>query len=61
MTKDEQVIYNLFDWANSPNANLILITIANTFDLRLKMHGRVRSRMGMQTVTFKGYDRDSVC
>jgi Cdc6-like AAA superfamily ATPase len=33
VTKDEQVLYNLFEWTQNKHSKLVLITIANTLNL----------------------------
>ncbi|KAK4884953.1 hypothetical protein RN001_001224 [Aquatica leii] len=55
-TKRQDVVYNLLDWPTKANAQLIVITIANTMDLpeRLLM-GRVTSRLGLTRLTFQAY------
>lgn len=52
----QDVVYNLLDWPTKANAQLVVITIANTMDLpeRLLM-GRVTSRLGLTRLTFQPY------
>ncbi|KAJ1677273.1 Origin recognition complex, subunit 1, partial [Spiromyces aspiralis] len=56
VTKNQAVIYNLFDWPYRPNARLIVIAIANTMDLpeRMLSH-KVSSRLGLTRVNFQPY------
>ncbi|KAK9884035.1 hypothetical protein WA026_004968 [Henosepilachna vigintioctopunctata] len=55
-TKRQDVVYNLLDWPTKANAQLIVVTIANTMDLpeRLLM-SRVTSRLGLTRLTFQAY------
>ncbi|KAL3286652.1 hypothetical protein HHI36_001151 [Cryptolaemus montrouzieri] len=55
-TKRQDVVYSLLDWPTKSNAQLIVITIANTMDLpeRLLM-SRVTSRLGLTRLTFQAY------
>ena len=32
ITKDQSILYNLFEWCNLPSTRLCLIAIANTMD-----------------------------
>ena len=32
-TRSQEIFYTLFDWANKPASNLIIVSISNTFDL----------------------------
>ena len=32
LTRDEDVVYNLFDWTQSPHSKIVLITTSNTID-----------------------------
>lgn len=52
----QDVVYNILDWPTKTNAQLVVITIANTMDLpeRLLM-GRVTSRLGLTRLTFQPY------
>lgn len=52
----QDVVYNLLDWPSKSNAQLVVITIANTMDLpeRLLM-GKVASRLGLTRLTFQPY------
>lgn len=54
--KRQDVVYNLLNWPTQANSRLIVITIANTFDLPEKiMMGKVASRLGLTRLTFKPY------
>ena len=55
VTKDEQVLYNLFEWTQDKHSKLVLITIANTLNLPEKLKQRTLSRMGNKRIPFRSY------
>nr|XP_050854269.1 origin recognition complex subunit 1 isoform X1 [Vespula vulgaris]XP_050854270.1 origin recognition complex subunit 1 isoform X1 [Vespula vulgaris] len=56
-TKRQDVVYNLLDWPTKTNAQLVVITIANTMDLPERVFmGRVTSRLGLTRLTFQPYN-----
>ena len=57
LTRQQKVIYNLFDWPTMREAKLVVIGIANTMDLPERLLPRVSSRLGTQRVVFKPYTR----
>lgn len=60
LTKDQSVLYNLFEWANMPQTRLCLLIIANTMDFPERLMGKVSSRMGSRRLVFKPYNRHEV-
>ncbi|XP_015586652.1 origin recognition complex subunit 1 isoform X2 [Cephus cinctus] len=55
--KRQDVVYNLLDWPTKLNAQLVVITIANTMDLPERvLMGRVTSRLGLTRLTFQPYN-----
>lgn len=60
VTRKQDVIYNLFDWATRKSSKLIIVAIANTMDLAQRMLPRVASRMGFQQIMFTSYTRDQL-
>jgi len=44
LTKAQRVLYTLFDWPSKPNANIILIGIANSMNLTDRFLPRLRAR-----------------
>lgn len=55
--KRQDVVYNLLDWPAKANAQLVVITIANTMDLPERvLMGRVTSRLGLTRLTFQPYN-----
>jgi len=61
VTRRQDVIYNIFDWATQKSSKLIVVAIANTMDLAQRMLPRVASRMGFQHITFSSYTRVRTC
>ena len=60
LTRQQKVIYNIFDWPTKSNAKLVVIGIANTMDLPERLLPRVASRMGTTRVVFKAYQREQL-
>lgn len=55
-TKKQDVLYNLFDWPTHKEAQLVVLTIANTMDLPERiMMNRVASRLGLTRMSFQPY------
>ncbi|CBK21158.2 uncharacterized protein [Blastocystis hominis] len=60
-TKNQHVIYKLFDWPSDPHSQLIVIGISNTIDLPERiMNLRNISRLSMNRVMFKPYNREQI-
>ncbi len=55
VTRDQLVLYNLFDWPRRAHSKLIVIGIANTMDLPERLLPKVHSRLGLQRVSFAAY------
>lgn len=55
LTKDQQIFYNLFEWAANVTSKLSLILIANTMDFPEKLSGKINSRMGNNRLVFTPY------
>ena len=49
MTAKQTVLYNLFDWPTRPHAKLVVLGLANTFDLPERMGKRMSSRLVSDT------------
>lgn len=54
-TKDQNLLYNLFDWPHQANARLAIIGIANTMDFPERLLPKIASRMGSRRLVFKPY------
>lgn len=55
VTKDQSVLYNLFEWPTRPGCKLIVVGIANTMDLPERLLPRVASRLGFNRIVFPTY------
>ncbi|KAJ3163321.1 Origin recognition complex, subunit 1 [Geranomyces variabilis] len=56
VTKNQQVMYNFFNWPNLPNSRLIVLAVANTMDLPERvLTNRVSSRLGLIRIQFEPY------
>lgn len=60
ITKDQSVLYNLFEWPQRKNANLIVISVANTLDLPEKFLARISSRIGNTRLVFTPYNSGEI-
>lgn len=56
MTRDQSILYNLFDWVYHSTSKIGLIIIANTMDFPEQLSGKVNSRMGNNRLIFKPYN-----
>ncbi|XP_042853110.1 origin recognition complex subunit 1 isoform X3 [Panthera tigris] len=55
-TQKQDIMYNLFDWPTHKEAQLVVLTIANTMDLPERiMMNRVSSRLGLTRMSFQPY------
>ncbi|KAJ7557482.1 hypothetical protein O6H91_05G128300 [Diphasiastrum complanatum] len=55
VTRNQSVLYNIFDWPTRAHSRLIVIGIANTIDLPERLLPRIASRMGLQRISFSPY------
>ena len=60
INKDQNFLYNLFNWSTYENSRLIIITISNTLDLPNRLKPKIRSRMGSNIIMFKPYDKEQL-
>ncbi|KAI6171977.1 ATPase domain containing protein [Aphelenchoides besseyi] len=61
LTKTQSVIYDIYEWASSPNARVAVIGISNTVDLATRtMEPKIQSRMGTNTIQFQPYDHNQL-
>ncbi|EER00107.1 origin recognition complex 1 protein, putative [Perkinsus marinus ATCC 50983] len=60
VTKQQKVLYCLFDWPTLPTSKLAVVAIANTMDLPERMIPRVASRLGFGRVNFSPYSSDQI-
>jgi len=55
ITKDQNLLYNLFDWPHNKQSKLIIIGIANTMNLPEQLLPKITSRMGNRRLVYKPY------
>lgn len=56
LTKNQSLMYNLFNWPTYCNSNLIVIAIANTMDLPERvLSNKISSRLGLKRIQFVSY------
>ncbi|KAH7405180.1 hypothetical protein KP509_15G059900 [Ceratopteris richardii] len=60
VTRNQSVLYNVFDWPTRPHSRLFVIAIANTIDLPERLLPRIASRMGLQRVSFSPYSHEQL-
>ena len=60
LTRNQDVIYNLFDWPGRRHARLVVIGIANTLDFPERLLPRVYSRLGLKRISFLPYSRQQL-
>lgn len=60
LTKDQTVLYNLFEWPCRAGARLAVIGVANTMDLPERLEPKVRSRLGSCRLVFNPYTIEDV-
>eukprot|EP00166_Cyanidium_caldarium_P004029 ctg_4089.g544 len=56
----QKVLYDFLDWPTRPHSGLAVIGIANTLDLPERLLPRIASRLGMNRLTFRPYDKDQL-
>jgi len=56
LTRDEDVLYTLFDWSQKKKSQLIIISISNTLDFPEHLSPKVNSRIGNKRLFFKPYE-----
>ncbi|KAG4304740.1 hypothetical protein PORY_001793 [Pneumocystis oryctolagi] len=61
VTKDQKVMYNMFNWPMLQHSRLIVIAVANTMDLPERMlSNKTSSRLGLTRISFSGYTFDQL-
>lgn len=60
MTKDQSVLFNLFEWPQRRKANLIVLSVANTLDLPEMFMARISSRIGNTRLVFSPYTSNEI-
>ncbi|KAL1922448.1 uncharacterized protein VTP21DRAFT_9987 [Calcarisporiella thermophila] len=61
LTKDQDVLYKLFEWASMPDSRLVLIGIANALDMTDRFLPRLRAKnCEPQLLNFNPYDPSEI-
>ncbi len=60
LTRQQEVLYNLFDWPTFPHSRLIVLGISNTIDLPDLLQPRVNSRLGLTKLHFEPYSKEQI-
>ncbi|KAK9836005.1 hypothetical protein WJX81_005277 [Elliptochloris bilobata] len=60
VTRQQSVLYNIFEWSTRPGARLAVIGIANTLDLPERLLPRIASRLGGRRLVFQPYSREQL-
>lgn len=60
ITKDQTLLYNLFDWTQQKNSKLVMIGIANTMNLKDQFLPKIQSRMGDRSLVYKPYTSQQI-
>lgn len=60
ITKDQQVLYNLFEWTQHSSSRLAVLAIANTMDVPEKLQPKVLSRLGDSRLVFGQYSSEQL-
>lgn len=59
-TRDEDVLYNIFEWTQKRRSRLIIISISNTTNLPDYLSPKVNSRIGNQRLVFPHYESHQI-
>lgn len=59
-SRDQEVLYNIFEWTQKKKSKLVIISISNTLDFPETLNPKVASRMGKRTITFKPYSSHQI-
>lgn len=61
VTKNQNIVYNFFNWPSLPHSKLIVIAIANTMDLPERTFtNKISSRLGLTRFIFPGYSYEQL-
>lgn len=59
-TRNQAVLYRIFNWLMLPTHRLVIVAISNTMDLPERLLPRVSSRFGLVRVDFWPYKKDQI-
>jgi len=60
ITRNQAVLYKIFDWLSLPSARMVVASISNTMDLPERLLPRVASRFPIVRVDYAPYRRDQI-
>ena len=60
INKNQNLLYNIFNWTTYEESKLIVISISNTLDLPNHLIPKIKSRMGNNKLMFKPYNKDEL-
>ena len=60
INKNQNLLYNIFNWTTYEGSKLIVISISNTLDLPNRLAPKIKSRMGNNKIMFKPYNKDEL-
>lgn len=60
ITRDQEILYNLFNWTHEPSSNMSIICIANTLDFPEKLMAKIGSRIGHKRLIFSPYNSENL-
>ncbi|AGO12480.1 AaceriAER133Cp [[Ashbya] aceris (nom. inval.)] len=61
VTKNQDVMYNFFNWTTYENSKFVVVAVANTMDLPERQLGnKVSSRIGFTRIMFTGYTHEEL-
>ena len=60
INKNQNLLYNIFNWTTYEESKLIVISISNTLDLPNHLTPKIKSRMGNNKLMFKPYNKDEL-
>ncbi|EIW67259.1 hypothetical protein TREMEDRAFT_33606 [Tremella mesenterica DSM 1558] len=60
LTAKQDVVYNFFNWPTMRDSQMFVVAVANRMDLPQHLAAKIKSRLGLQTLLFQPYDRQSL-
>ena len=60
INKNQNLLYNIFNWTTYEESKLLVISISNTLDFPNRLIPKIKSRMGNNKIMFKPYNKDEL-
>ena len=57
INRNQNILYNIFNWTTYEESKLIVISISNTLDFPNRLSPKIKSRMGNNKIMFKPYNK----